>query len=236
MSDLRNDVEKKGKQTMKLRKLFLLSGTVALAGCAHVDPNPAFRELANTVHLRTGKRVQWNRGSAEDAQAQAAVISLLRRPLTAGSAVQVALLNNHNLQATYEELGIAQADLVEAGLLRNPIFTFERRFPGQALEMDVLKEFIDILLLPLRKRIAAAQFEAAKLRVGHEILNLAGEVRAAFYEHQGDQQLVELRKTVADPTERSAETALKMHQAGNLRNLDLANEQATHAQAKIEIP
>jgi len=220
---------------MKLRKSFLLWGTVALAGCAHVDPNPAFRELANTVHLRTGKRVQWNRGSAEDAQAQAAVASLLSRPLTAGSAVQVALLNNHNLQATYEELGIAQADLVEAGLLRNPIFTFERRFPGQALEADILKEFIDILLLPLRKRIAAAQFEAAKLRVGHEILNLAGEVGAAFYGHQGDQQLVEMRQTVAQATERSAETALKMHEAGNLRDLDLASEQATHAQAKIDL-
>src|SRR6184192_200737 len=127
MSDLRNDAEKKGKRTMKLRKLFLLSGTVALAGCAHVDPNPAFRELANTVHLRTGKRVQWNLGTAQDAEAQAAVISLLRRPLTAGSAVQVALLNNHNLQATYEELGIAQAELVEAGLLRNPIRSEERR-------------------------------------------------------------------------------------------------------------
>ena len=220
---------------MKLRKLFLLWGTVALVGCAHVDPTPAFRELANTVHLRTGKRVQWNRGSAEDAEAQAAVASLLRRPLTADAAVQVALLNNRNLQATYEELGIAQADLVEAGLLRNPIFTFERRFPGQALEMDLLKEFIDILLLPLRKRIAAAQFEAAKLRVGHEILKTAAEVRAAFYEHQGDERLVDLRKAVAEATERSAETALRMQQAGNLKNLDLATEQASHAQAKIEL-
>ncbi len=220
---------------MKLRKLFLLSGTVALAGCAHVDPNPAFRELANTVHLRTSKRVQWNRGTAQDAEAQAAVASLLRHPLTADTAVQVALLNNRNLQATYEELGIAQADLVEAGLLRNPIFTFERRFPGQALEMDLLKEFIDLLLLPLRKRIAAAQFEAAKLRVGHEILKTAAEVRAAFYEHQGDEQLVDLRKTVAEATERSAETALRMQQAGNLKNLDLATEQASHAQAKIEL-
>src|SRR5205809_3439264 len=200
MSDLRHDVEKKGRRTMKLRKSSLLWGTLALAGCAHVDPNPAFQELANTVHLRTGKRVQWNRGSAEDAEAQASVASLLSRPLSAGSAVQIALLNNHNLQATYEELGIAQADLVEAGLLRNPIFTFERRFPGQAMEMDILKEFIDILLLPLRKRIAAAQFEAAKLRVAHEILNLAGEVRAAFYEHQGGVQLVDLRKTVAAAT------------------------------------
>src|SRR5437773_4152904 len=235
MSDLRNDVEKKGKRTMKLRKPFLLWGTVALAGCAHVDPNPAFQELANTVHLRTGKRVQWNRGSAEDAQAQAAVASLLKRPLTADSAVQVALLNNHNLQATYEELGIAQADLVEAGLLKNPVFYFERRLPGQAAEIDLVQEFVDILLLPLRKRIAAAQFEAAKLRVGHEILKTAAEVRAAFYEHQGDQQLVDLRKTVAEATERSAETALRMQQAGNLKNLDLATEQASHAQAKIEL-
>jgi len=220
---------------MKLRKPFLLWGTVALAGCAHVDPNPAFQELANTVHLRTGKRVQWNRGSAEDAEAQVAVASLLSRPLSAGSAVQIALLNNHNLQATYEQLGIAQADLVEAGLLRNPIFTFERRFPGQALEADLLKEFIDILLLPLRKRIAAAQFEVAKLRVGHEILSATAEVRGAFYQHQGNQQLVDLRKTVADATERAAETALKMHEAGNLRDLDLASEQATHAQAKIDL-
>src|SRR5256884_6435945 len=235
MSDLRNDASQKGRRTMKLQKFVLVSGTVALAGCAHVDPNPAFQELANTVHLRTGKRVQWNRGSAEDAEAQSAVASLLSRPLTAGSAVQVALLNNHKLQATYEELGIAQANLVEAGLLRNPIFTFERRFPGQALEMDVLKEFIDILLLPLHKRIAAAQFEAAKLRVGHEILKTAAEVRAAFYEHQGDEQLVDLRKTVAEATERSAETALRMQQAGNLKNLDLATEQASHAQAKIEL-
>src|SRR5437016_3564975 len=218
-----------------IRNFGLLLSAGALAGCAHVDPNPAFRELANTVHLRTGKRVQWNRGSAEDAQAQAVVTSLLSRPLTANSAVQIALLNNHNLQATYEELGIAQADLVEAGLLRNPIFTFERRFPGQALEADLLKEFIDILLLPLRKRIAAAQFEAAKLRVGHEILKTAAEVRAAFYEHQGDEQLVDLRKTVAEATERSAETALRMQQAGNLKNLDLTNEQATQAQAKIEL-
>jgi outer membrane protein, heavy metal efflux system len=220
---------------MRLGKFFLVPVVVSITGCAHVDPNPAFQELASTVHLRTGKRVQWNRGSNEDAEAQASVASLLRRPLTADSAVQIALLNNHNLQATYEELGIAQADLVEAGLLRNPVFTFERRFPGQALEMDLLKEFIDILLLPLRKRIAAAQFEVAKLRVGHEILTVASEVRGAFYEHQGDQQLIEMRQTVAQATELSAETALKIQEAGNLRDLDLANEKATQAQAKIEV-
>jgi outer membrane protein, heavy metal efflux system len=108
MPDLRNDIAKKERRTVRPRELFLVPAILGVTGCAHVDPNPAFRELAKTVHLRTGKHVQWNRGSAEDAQAQAAVASLLSRPLTADSAVQVALLNNRNLQATYEELGIAQ--------------------------------------------------------------------------------------------------------------------------------
>jgi outer membrane protein, heavy metal efflux system len=218
-----------------IKTLGIVLTASCLAGCAHVDPNPAFADVARTVHLRTGKRVQWNRGSAEDAQAQAAVASLLSRPLTADSAVQVALLNNRNLQATYEDLGIAQADLVEAGLLKNPVFLFERRLPGQAMEIDVLQQFMDIMLLPLRKRIAAAQFEGAKLQVGHEILNVAADVRAAFYQHQGDQQLIEMRQTVADATERSAETALKMREAGNIRDLDLASEHATHTQAKIDL-
>jgi cobalt-zinc-cadmium efflux system outer membrane protein len=218
-----------------IKNLGIVLSASWLAGCAHVDPNPAFADVARTVHLRTGKRVQWNRGSAEDAQAQAAAASLLNRPLTADSAVQVALLNNRNLQATYEELGIAQADLVEAGLLKNPVFLFERRLPGQAMEIDVLQQFLDIMLLPLRKRIAAAQFEAAKLQVGHEILNVAADVRAAFYQHQGDQQLIEMRQTVAEATERSAEIALKMREAGNLRDLDLASEHATHAQTKIDL-
>ena len=218
-----------------IRNLGIVLSASWLAGCAHVDPNPTFADVARTVHLRTGKRVQWNRGSTEDAQAQAAVASLLSRPLTADSAVQVALLNNRHLQATYEELGIAQADLVEAGLLKNPVFLFERRLPGQAMEIDVFQQFMDIMLLPLRKRIAAAQFEAAKLQVGHEILNVAADVRAAFYQHQGDQQLIEMRQTVAEATELSAETALKMREAGNLRDLDLASEHATHAQTKIDL-
>ena len=120
-------------------------------------------------------------------------------------------------------------------LVKEPGLLLRAPTARSSAEIDLVQEFIDILLLPLRKRIAAAQFEAAELRVGHEILTTAAEVRAAFYEHQGDQQLVDLRKTVADATERSAETALKMHEAGNLRDLDLASEQATHAQTKIEL-
>lgn len=207
---------------------------VAANVCGAAGLDKSFNDVSETVRTRTGKRVQWNRGSAQDAEAESYVHAQLKRPLTANAAVQIALLNNHELQATYEEIGLAQADLIEAGLLKNPLFDFQRRWPGQALEADVLGEFIDLLFLPLRKRMAAAQLEAVKLRVGAEILKTIAEVRVAFYENQGNQQLSDLAGSVAGATAASAEAALQLHDAGNTRSVDLANEQALNVQAKMD--
>ncbi len=216
-------------------KMFVVMLVLVGAGvCPGASLDRSFDDVSGVVMSRTGKRVQWNRGSAQDAEAERYVHAQLRRPLTASTAVQIALLNNHELQATYEEIGLAQADLIEAGLLKNPLFTIERRFPGQALEADLLGEFIDLLFLPLRKRVAAAQLEAAKLRVSAEIIKAAAEVRVAFYENQGNLQIADLAQSVEQATAASAEAALQLHQAGNIRSLDLANEEALHVQAKVE--
>ena len=203
--------------------------------CPGASLDESFNDVSSKVLSRTGKRVQWNRGTPQDAEAERFVRSLLKRPLTPNSAVQVALLNNHELQATYEEIGIAQADVIEAGLLRNPLFSIERRLPGQALEVELLTQFIDILFLPARKRAARAQLEAAKARVGNEILKTVAEVRAAFYEHEGNLQLGDLTAEIERAAAASAEAALQLHQAGNIRDLELANEEALHVQAKLDV-
>ena len=73
------------------------------------------KEVAQRVDQRIHQPVHWNRGTSEGAEAQQRVRELLKAPLTLDAAVQVALLNNAKVQATFEELGIAQADLVQAG-------------------------------------------------------------------------------------------------------------------------
>lgn len=217
---------------MKALACFIMIAATTVSSAASLDQS--FEDVSLKVLTRSGKRVQWNRGTVLDSEAERYVRSLLKRPVTANSAVQIALFNNHQLQATYEEIGIAQADLIEAGLLKNPLFSIERRWPGQALEMDILAEFVDLLFLPVRKRVAKAELEAAKLRVAHEILKTAGEVRMAFYEHQGNQQLSALSQSVEKATAASAEAALKLYEAGNTRALDLANEEALHVQARLD--
>src|ERR1700760_4699136 len=117
------------KSRMKFQFGWFALGLVGL-GCA---ASPAsFDRVQSKVAERTGRRVEWNRDRAEAGRLEQEVSSLLRRPLTAERAVQLALLNNRDLQARFEELGIAQANLVEAGLLTNPSFGLSVRFPDRS--------------------------------------------------------------------------------------------------------
>jgi len=212
---------------------------VSVAGCASVKAGMGFDEVGRTVEERTGKRVHWNQGTTADKAVEDEVSSLLKKWLTAETAVQIALLNNRSLQATYEELNIAQADLVSAGLLRNPIFDAEVRFPtkggGTGLEMAIVQDFIDILYIPLRKGVARSAFEAAKLRVAGAAIDLAGRVRAAFYSAQASEQLLELRKNVVAATEAAYTLADRLRVAGNITELDISNERALFEQSKLDL-
>lgn len=197
-------------------------------------------DLQSTIRQRTGKQVEWQKEIEANDQVRGAIHALLRRTLTADAAVQVALLNNRELQSVFEEIGIANADLIEAGLLRNPIFAGNARFPnrspsGTNIEMSVAQEFFDLLVIPLRKKVAAAELAKTKLRVGDAILKLVAETKIAFYELQSEQQLVGRLKAINETDAAAVELAQRQHEAGNINDLDLANQQATYSQSKLDI-
>lgn len=209
-----------------------------LPGCVQLDRRPGFAEVQGVADERIGKRVVWVEDENADPALQQAIRELLDSELTSETAVQMALLNNRNLQATYEELGVAQADLVAAGLLKNPVFEIEFRWPGRPAnpwELHVVEDFIDILLIPLRKRVAAAAFEQAKLRVSNAVLEMDAEVRTTFFRYQGADQMFEMRTTAAHATEATALLAQRQHEAGNISDRDFANERAVHEQARADL-
>jgi cobalt-zinc-cadmium efflux system outer membrane protein len=197
-------------------------------------------DLQSTIRQRTGKQVEWQKDIAANDQIRKAIRALLRRTLTADAAVQIALLNNRELQTTFEEIGIANADLIEAGLLKNPVFAGDARFPSSApsatnVELSVAQEFFDLLVMGLRKKIAAAQLAKTKLRVGDAVLKLAAEVKTAFYELQAQQQLFGRLKAIHETDSAALELAQRQHEAGNISDLDLVNQQATYSQSKLDI-
>ncbi|MDQ6622397.1 MAG: hypothetical protein M3Y86_02780, partial [Verrucomicrobiota bacterium] len=111
-----------------MKRCFILitiaTGLISIASAART---PSAQNVQSSVRERIGQRVEWRKDAAADAEISQAVRALLRGTLTAERAVQIALLNNRELQATFEELGIANADLTEAGLLKNPVFDASAR-------------------------------------------------------------------------------------------------------------
>ena len=149
------------------------------------------------------------------------------------------MLNNRDLQAIYADLGVAQADLVQAGLFRNPILDAAVLFPLSGvrpdLQLTVVISFLDALYVPLRKRVAGARFEEAKLRVSGAVLDLVAEVRRAFYEHQANEQMLELRQMIVQALVASWEVSRRLHEAGNTTDLDLARDRAAAESSKLAL-
>jgi cobalt-zinc-cadmium efflux system outer membrane protein len=87
----------------------------------------------------------------------------------------------------------------------------------------------------MRKGLGRAEFEAAKLRVTGEVLDLVGEVQEAFYDAQAAEQLLEMRRAVTDATAASLDLARRLRLAGNNRDLDVLNERALHERARLDL-
>jgi outer membrane protein, heavy metal efflux system len=217
---------------------FVLAMTL-VTGCASTSAQPAFKDVAQSVEGRSGHKVRWNQDTAADKEAEAAIDRLLATELTADTAVQVALLNNPALRGKLEELAIAQADLVQAGLLKNPVFTFGRTaWDGEHISPNLFatveQDFLDIVTMPMRKRVAATELEATKLEVGDHVLELASQVREAFYMAQAAEQVVAMRKLVDEAAGTSAELARRQHEAGNMSDLALNTELGLAGQTTLE--
>lgn len=217
----------------------LITAGATLTGCASVPRDGDFAVVKQMIDERIPQQVHWYKGGAEDEAVEKALNELLAGPMTAGAAVQIALLNNRRLQSEYENLGIAQADLVQAGLLSNPVLFASTRFPhggGRVnTEFDLAKEFLDLLLIPARQRLAAAGFERAKLRVANAVLDLAAEVTVAFNKVQGAERLVEALDVVSNSAQASYELAQRFEAAGNLSERQLAQERSAAAETRAEL-
>ena len=212
----------------------------ALPGCASMQKERGHDEVSRIVQRRTGHDTGWEKGAPEARQISERVSRLLASGLTRERAVAVALLNSPHLQQSYADLDISQADLVEAGLLSNPTLAGSVGFhiggPGHSeYEASLVQSFLDVFMLPLRKRVAEQQFLAATLSVAHAALELAAEVSQEFAEVQAAQETLQMMHSVADAAELAADLAERQFEAGNVSERKLASELATYQEARLDL-
>ncbi len=211
--------------------LFLL-----LSSCSpKLDPYPSFHDVREEVQCRTGETIHWDR-CGQDPCAQ--VRKILSKPLILDDVIEVALLNNRRLQAAYENIGIAQADLVQACLLKNPILDFQLRydhcFSGEkVIEMGIIQNFLDILLKPLQRKLACAELAKVKSLVAGEAIQVIADVKTAFFTLQSAKRMLELKQESVLASEASFEAADRLWKAGNIKKLEYLVQSSLLEQSKI---
>jgi cobalt-zinc-cadmium efflux system outer membrane protein len=214
---------------------------LALSACATVSKERGHDDVARIVKERTGRATSWEQGTPEDDRVAGRVAELLRSGLHRQRAIEIALVNNPSLQATYEELGVSQADMVQSGLLSNPSLHGSVAWPiageGARVEYEaaITQSFLDIFVLPLRKRVAQEQFMVDTLRVAQGALEVASEVSKVFAEVQAHTQLLVLRRVVLQAEQAASEVAGRQHRAGNITDLALETEQVSYQQARLDL-
>jgi len=206
-----------------------------LSACTTIPPDLGRSEVDSLLADR-------GRNSAEtnSEQALAELLgSLTAAPLTADTAVQIALLNNPDLQATYAELGFAAADVYAAGRIRNPVLSasvLDSSVAGAAnqVTLGLALSFSDLLTLPTRKRLSESAFAALRLSLGDAALHTAAATEQAWYDYAAALQIAAMRQQIASAANASAQMAERFFTAGNINARDLALHRAAASEARLQ--
>jgi outer membrane protein TolC len=220
---------------MKTLVSFLAAGL--LSGCASFSPDGGFGEVRELTRSRTGIAPAAQRTASDADTARSRVDELLKQPLSVDAAVEIALLDNRGLQASFSELGIAESERVRAGRLRNPSLGFGRlREAGGIVEIErsIVFDVLGLLTMPVARDVEQRRFEQAQLLAAHQAVGVAAETRRAYFSAVAAQELTTYFEQVKEAADASNELARRMLKAGNFSKLSQMREQAFYADATAQ--
>jgi cobalt-zinc-cadmium efflux system outer membrane protein len=196
---------------------------ILVVGCATVDPKPDCGRASQLIAERTGNREAYD--PSADALVAEKVAALLADGLTVDEAVRLALLNSPTLQSIFQEIGASRADVVQAGLLTNPSFSFLAQFPeggGRTkLTMGFGQELVDLWQIPVRKKIAESQLEQTILKVVQQAVDLTADAKSQAYRLLALQQAEGIANENVALVEKSLKLAQDRFNAGETGQLDV---------------
>ncbi len=217
-----------------VRPATALVAAMALVSCTSLPRERGYAETGDLIEARLGARPAW---SLDAALSPMPPPEIPTAPLSVDQAIRSAFLYNPSIREAYARLGLGRAELEEARRIANPSFGYVELDPrsgnGTQVTRSLSLSFTDLLLLPARRRFAAGELDRLQKAVAAELLDLATDVEVAWFESVSAVQIAAMRDVVAEASEQSAELAQRFFDAGNITRLQLEQEIAAAAQARI---
>ena len=223
-------------------KAVLIIGTaLLLSACAQTSVvQMASKERAgfDTVQAWASRAVgaspEWALSAGEIEALDRRVHGLVhKKTINADTAVQVAIMNNRGLQASFADLGLSSTDLWEVAM--GPIPSVSVSVSGlagdvtRALEALVMKSVLDAANQRPRTEIAQIRFQQAQLEALSETIALALETRRAWIEAVGAFEKAALIAEAQNTADSASELASQLGRTGFMSKADQAREHALTA-------
>jgi outer membrane protein TolC len=208
-----------------------------LGGCAGFSADHGMDAVSGMARASLKADVSAQSSDDDIAAARQTVAALLKRPLVMQSAVQIALLNNRDLQAAYNELGIAEAARVRASLPANPRFNVSRVAGGGAFEFEaqIVANILSLATLPARADVAGDRFHQAQLRAVEATLRTAFEARRAYIDAVSSRQMVGFLEQAQSSAQAAVDLANRLGDSGAMNRLDQARNKVFYAETAARL-
>ncbi len=218
--------------THVLRPLAAVFVAALLSACASFSPDGGVDVAAGVARRELGQESVAIHTPEDAASARERVTYLLKRPLSANGAVEIALRSNRGLQAAYNRLGIAEAIKVRDSLPPNPSISLSGNAGSLSSEIEgaIAADILALATLPARADIAANRFEAAQLEAAEATLRVATEARRAYYRAVSARELVQALEQAASAAETAAKLAHQLGETGAMPKLDQARDRLFYAE------
>ena len=215
----------------------LISAMLLPVGCATVDARRDYQHTGAEVESAIGHTPL---GNPEDISVgDAATTELLVGGLTADESVKLALLNNPRARAVLVQVGMARADVVQAGLWSNPTVGFSFRFPeGGGLanfEASLAQNIADLWMIPARSRAAERDLDRMTLEVARELVSIAIDTKVAYFNAVASDDALAIANDNVSLTKQLLQITEARLEAGTVGSLDvnLAKGQALRAEVDL---
>lgn len=218
--------------TERLRSMLMVAPLLlGLSGCASSAQRTDLARIRSLTDLPIASDL-----GAVDGEIEPEVEELLGKSLDVETAVHVAILNNRALRATLRELGIERGMLIDARSVPNPRVEVDL-LPERntELELRVEYEISELILAPLRAKVARFELDEARYHAAAEVVSLGYQVRAAYRKMQAARERLAVAQRRLDVLAAARDAAVALGQAGSVNELESASQIVSYERARVGV-
>jgi outer membrane protein, heavy metal efflux system len=202
------------KKNLFWRYVWLIFGSLLLSACASKPQHNSAPELAQALNK------QYPEINFSVIHSSQATQANLVDKLSLQQAIQITLSHSPEVRMHLAQLGIADAQSVQAGLINNPHISLGAMKPEEGgswkLEMGLSQPLLDLFTRSLRQRMAEDALINTQLRLQIALQELIANTSELYFSAVAAQQHWQIQSHLYQATQARQQLALALLQAGNI--------------------